>query len=120
MGPFTPTNETQKTYLATSISNLDKMSQARTVRLLTAHGNTGPPWALWAVIFITGAMVLGTVIVYGVEKPKQHYPIVAIVGAIVASNLFLVLELSHTYVGELATSSDPLQEVARVLTEPAP
>ena len=50
-----PTTETQKTYLATSNSNLDKISQARTVRLLTAREDTGPPWPLWAVIFLTSA-----------------------------------------------------------------
>jgi len=62
-------------------------------------------------------MVLGTVIIYGVEKPGQHYPIVAIVGAIIAMNLYLVLQLSHPFVGEIATSSDPLQAVVRELTK---
>lgn len=106
----------QKTFLSTSLSNLDKTSQARTARISTARSDDGPPWPLWAVIFLTSAMVLGTVIIYGVEKPGQHYPIVAIVGAIIAMNLYLVLSLSHPYVGEIATSSEPLQAVIRELT----
>lgn len=110
-----PTTDVQKTALATSLSNLDKTSQARTVRLLTAREDTGPPWPLWAVILVTSALVIGTVIVYGVERPAFHYPMVAIVGVIVAANLFLVLELSHPYLGAVSTSSDPLQEVVRVL-----
>ena len=110
------TTDAQKTYLATSNSNLDKISQARTVRLLTAREDAGPPWALWAVILLTSAMVLGTVIIYGVEKSSMHYPMVVIVGIIVASNLFLVIELSHPFVGDIATSPDPLYEVVRVLT----
>ncbi|TFV57337.1 DUF4239 domain-containing protein [Mycobacterium sp. PS03-16] len=113
------TTDIQRDALTTSRAGLDAISQARTVRLLTAREDTGPPWALWAVILLTSAMVLGTVIIYGVEKPAMHYPMVAIVGIIVASNLFLVLELSHPYVGEIATSPDPLQEVVRVLTAPA-
>lgn len=113
------TTETQKAYLATSNSNLDKVSQGRTVRLLTARADTGPPWALWAVIYLTSVMVLGTVIIYGVEKPAMHYPMVAIVGIVVATNLFLVLELSHPYIGEIGTSSDPLDEVVRVLQQPS-
>jgi hypothetical protein len=36
--------DAQKTSLATSFSNLGKISQARTVRLLTAREDTGPPW----------------------------------------------------------------------------
>ncbi|CAN5487858.1 hypothetical protein BH11ACT6_BH11ACT6_23820 [soil metagenome] len=113
------TDDTQKTALSASMSNLDKMSQARTARIMTARSDVGPPWPLWAVIFLTSAMVVGTVIIYGVEKPRQHYPMVAIVGAIIGMNLYLILQLSHPYIGEIATSSDPLQEVVRVLTTTA-
>ncbi|HYY01402.1 MAG TPA: hypothetical protein VE908_17960 [Mycobacterium sp.] len=111
--------DTQKTLLATSFSNLDKISQARTVRLLTAREDAGLPWPFWAVIFVTSSLVLGTVIVYGVEKPILHYPMVAVVAVIVATNLFLVVELAHPYVGAVSTSSDPLQEVVAVLSQPA-
>jgi hypothetical protein len=110
--------DTQKTLLAASFSNLDKISQARTVRLLTAREDAGLPWPFWAVILLTSGMVLGTVIIYGVEKPVLHYPMVAIVAIIVATNLFLVVELAHPYVGAVSTTSDPLQEVVAVLSQP--
>ena len=45
---------------------------------------------------------------------------VGIVGVIVATNLFLILELAHPYVGAVSTSSDPLQEVLAVLSQPVP
>jgi len=109
--------DVQKSALATSMTKLDTVSQARTVRLLTAREDTGPPWPLWAVIFLTSAMVVGTVVIYGVEKPGMHYPMVAIVGLIVAANLFLILELSHPYLGGIATTSEPLHEVVSVLTK---
>ncbi|EHB58231.1 hypothetical protein MycrhDRAFT_0667 [Mycolicibacterium rhodesiae JS60] len=112
------TTESQKSLLATSYANLDKVSQARTVRLLTAREDSGPPWPLWAVIFLTSAMVLGTVVIYGVERAGMHYPMVAIVGLIVATNLFLILELSHPFIGGISTTSDPLHEVVSVLTGP--
>ena len=107
--------DTQKTLLATSFSNLDKISQARTVRLLTAREDAGLPWPFWAVILLTSSMVL---IIYGVENPVLHYPMVAIVAVIVATNLFPVVELAHPYVGAVSTSSDPLQEVVAVLSQP--
>jgi hypothetical protein len=106
----------QKSVLSASLADLDRVSEARTVRLMTAVDDTGPPWPIWAVIFLTSAMVLGTVIVYGVEKPAMHYPMVAIVGIIVATNVFLVLELAHPYVGTISTSAGPLREVVRVLS----
>ena len=112
----TATTDSQKTLLSTSFANLEKVSQARTVRLLTAREDTGPPWPLWAVIFLTSALVIGTVVIYGVEKPGMHYPMVAIVGLIVATNLFLLLEASHPYIGGISTTPDPLYEVVSLLT----
>ena len=90
------------------------------MRLLTAREDAGLPWSLWAVIFLTSALVLGTVIIYGVEKPILHYPMVAIVAVIVATNLSLILQLAHPYVGEISTTSDPLQDVVAVLSQPVP
>lgn len=112
------TNDAQKTFLSTSFANLDKIAQARTVRILQARNDDGPPWPIWAVVFITSAMVLGTAIIYGVERPAMHYPMVIIVGVLVATNLFLVLELAHPFLGDIATSPDPLREAVRVLTTP--
>lgn len=114
-----PTNDFQKSILATSLGNIDKVSQARTVRIMQAHGDDGPPWPLWTVVFLTSGLVLGTAIIYGVEKPSMHYPMVAIVGVLVATNLMLVLQLSHPFIGDVATSPDPLHDVVRVLESPA-
>jgi hypothetical protein len=39
-----PRTDAQKTLLSTSFTNLDKISQARTARVLQARTDTGPPW----------------------------------------------------------------------------
>lgn len=106
----------QKTLLASSFSNLDSLSQARTQRVLQARTDVGPPWSLWAVIWLTSGLLVGCAIIYGVEKPATHYTMVAILGVLVATNLFLVLELSHPFIGDIGTSSEPLQQVIRLLT----
>lgn len=111
-------DDAQKAMLAASFGNLDKVSQGRTERLLMARTDTGPPWSLWAVIFLTSGLILGCAIIYGVEKPGLHYPMVATVGVLVAAELFLVVQLSHPFIGEIGTSAEPLQEVVRVLTPP--
>jgi hypothetical protein len=110
-----PAGDVQTRFLATSLTNLDKVSQARTERVMQARTDTGPPWPLWAVIFITSAMVLGTAIIYGVEKAAMHYPMTAIIAVLVATNLFLVVQLSHPFLGDLSTSPEPLQEVITIL-----
>jgi hypothetical protein len=84
---FRPSRRTRPktTFLGTSFTNLDKISQARTERVLQARTDIGPPWSLWAVIFLTSGLVLGCAIIYGVEKPAMHYPMVATVGVLVAA-----------------------------------
>jgi hypothetical protein len=113
-----PRTDAQKTLLSTSFTNLDKISQARTARVLQARTDTGPPWALWAVILLTSGLLMGCAIVYGVEKPALHYAMVATVGVLVAANLFVVLELSHPFIGKIATSPEPLRDVIHFLSSP--
>jgi hypothetical protein len=107
----------QKTMLANSFTDLDNLSQLRTQRVLQARTDVGPPWSLWAVIFLTGGLLLGCAIIYGVEKPSTHFTMVAILGVLVGTILFLVMMLSHPFIGEIATSPEPLREVIRVLSE---
>jgi Protein of unknown function (DUF4239) len=114
-----PHSDVQKTFLARSFTNLDKVSQARTARLIQAQTAGGPPWSLWAVILLVSGLVVGCSIVYGVESPRTHYAMVGTVGVLVAANLFLILELAHPYIGEVATSPQPLREVITVLSVPA-
>jgi hypothetical protein len=45
---------------------------------------------------------------------------VAIVAVIVATNFSVILQLAQPYVGNVSTTSDPLQEVVTVLSQPAP
>ena len=108
--------DTQKTLLATSFSNLDSLDQARTQRVLQSRTDVGPPWSLWAVIWLTSALMLTCAIIYDVKKPSTHYSMVAILGVLVAVNLFLVMELSHPFLGDVGTSSEPLKEVIRQLS----
>ena len=119
-GQVTARTDAQKTLLPTSFANLDKVSQARTERMLTARTDQGPPWSLWAVIFLTSALVLGCSIIYGVEAPRMHYAMVATVATLVAAELFLIVQLAYPYIGEIGVSAEPLREVARVASTPSP
>jgi hypothetical protein len=105
----------QKTMLSSSFSDLDDVSKSRSERVLQARTDTGPPWSLWAVIFVTSGLLLGCAIIYGVEKPANHYTMVAIIGTLVGAQLFLVVELSHPYVGAVSTVPEPLHQVVRDL-----
>lgn len=81
--------------LGQAFDNLEQLSQSRTDRILEGEVNDGPSWSLWAVIFLTSGLVIGCTIIFGVASRAMHYSVVAIVAAMVATNLFLVLVLAH-------------------------
>ena len=107
--------DAQKTLLSASFGNLNDLSKARAERVLQERIDTGPPWSLWAVIVVTSGLLLGCAVIYGVEKPSSHYAMVGIIGTLVGAQLFLVVELSHPYVGAVSTSPEPLHQVVRIL-----
>jgi len=72
---------------------------------------------LWAVLLLMSGLVIGCAILYGVEQPTTHYAIVATMGVLVAANLHLVLELATPFIGEIATSPEPLRDVVQVLSQ---
>lgn len=113
-----PRTDTQKTFLATSFDSLSKISQGRTDRIIRARTDSGLPWSMWIVLFLLSGLVLGCVIVYGVEKPAIHYALVAVVGVLLATVLFLVLELEHPFIGDTAASREPLDAAIQVLSAP--
>jgi hypothetical protein len=115
-----PRTDTQKTYLATSFDSLHKISQARTERTIRARTDNGMPWSMWIVFFLTSGLVLSAALVYGVEKPAIHYALVGTVAVLLATDLFLVVELSHPYIGDTATSPESLRAAIQVLSAPPP
>lgn len=110
-----PRTDAQKALLSTSFSNLNDLSKARAERVLQMRTDTGPPWSLWAVIFVTSGLLLGCAIIYGVENTANHVAMVAIIGTLVGAQLFLVVELSHPYVGAVSAVPEPLHQVVRIL-----
>jgi hypothetical protein len=111
-----PRNDIQTKFLDASFSNLNNLRQARTERIIQARTDVGPPWSLWVVILLTSGLLLGCAIIYGVGKPAMHYSMVASLGVLVAAELFLVLELSHPFIGEIGVSAEPLREVIQALS----
>lgn len=102
-----PRDDIQKTFLNTTISNLEKMSTARTERLNQANNHQGARWPLWLVILLTSGLVVGAAVTFGVESSRLHHAVVLTVSVMVAVNLFLVLDLSYPYLGDIATPPAP-------------
>ncbi|MFE7543559.1 bestrophin-like domain [Streptomyces platensis] len=113
-----PRDDTQRAFLTSSIASLKELNIARTERLLEARTNIGPPLSLWLAILLTSGLVLGFSATFGSEQALIHYGMVAAVSVLVATNLFLVTELSYAFLGEFATSPEPLRAVVDALSPP--
>ena len=106
--------------LDNTFDNLEQLGLSRTDRILEGGVNDGPSWSLWAVIFLTSGLVIGCTIIFGVASRVMHFAVVAIVAAMVATNLFLVLVLAHRCLadkchGETAATPAALQIIADAL-----
>lgn len=110
-----PADDKQRNALSSSLDSLKQLSTSRTDRLLMARTNTGPPWSLWAVIFLTSGLVLGFAVILGETQVRMHYVTVAATGALVAVIVFLLTELAHPFFGEMSTSPEPLRAAIEVL-----
>ncbi|MEU8681341.1 hypothetical protein [Streptomyces sp. NPDC048611] len=113
-----PRNDTQRAFLTSSLASLRELSLARTERLLEARTNIGPPLSLWLAVLLTSGLVLGFSATFGSEQALIHYGMVAAVSVLVATNLFLVTELSYPFLGEFATSPEPLRAAVETLSPP--
>lgn len=103
------TTQNQQDFRRTMISSLDTMSSVRTQRLMQATTHQGANWPLWLVVLVTSGLVLAAAITFGVESQRLHHAIVLTVSVLVAVNIFLVLDLSYPYLGDISTPPYPEQ-----------
>ncbi|MFG2090359.1 MULTISPECIES: hypothetical protein [unclassified Spirillospora] len=70
---------------------------------------------LWAAILISSAATLAFCLLFGLENARLHYLMVAGVAIVVAVNLFLMVQLSNPFRGDLSVQPDPHRHVIREL-----
>ena len=56
---------------------------------------------------LTSSLVVAAAVTYGVESARLHHTVVITVSGLVAVILFLVLDLSFPYLGDIATPPPP-------------
>ncbi|MER5226065.1 DUF4239 domain-containing protein [Streptomyces flaveus] len=110
-----PGNDTQRAFIEKSQDSLRELSILRTERVLDALQETGPTSSLWVVILLASALTLGFSVIFGLEDARLHYGMVGAMSVLVATNLFLILELSYPFLGELSASPESMQTVIQAI-----
>jgi hypothetical protein len=102
---------TEQAFLENSLETVRELTTLRAERVTEARTDTGPLPSVWLLILLASVLTLGFSVLFGLEDARLHYKMVGAVSLLVAANLFLVMDVSYPYLGELATPPELLQDV---------
>ncbi|HKN28216.1 MAG TPA: hypothetical protein VJY34_10150 [Roseiarcus sp.] len=112
LGQLQPSTDQQKQALATAISTMDAIAQARLQMSFALSAPVSYPLLLtvvgWVVCLFCG---------FGLMSKASSMPVITLaVGAVaIASAVLLILDLSNPYLGVFRASSAPLEQVLAVM-----
>ncbi|MGH3328003.1 MAG: hypothetical protein ACRDPT_09480 [Streptomycetales bacterium] len=72
--------------------------------------------AVWASLLLASAVTLLFCLLFGIENAQLAYLMVAGVGAIIAINLFLMVQLNYPLAGDLSVPPESFRQVVAELT----
>ncbi|MGH3345081.1 MAG: hypothetical protein ACRDPK_19865 [Carbonactinosporaceae bacterium] len=72
--------------------------------------------AVWASLLMASAVTLLFCLLFGIENARLAYLMVAGVGAIIAINLFLMVQLNYPLAGDLSVPPESFRQVVAELT----
>ncbi len=105
----------QTIWYTESISELSKLGDLRTARILGAQESINP--AMWAILILGGLAMLIFLCFFGPEKPVQHLVMASILAVTIASALYLIHCLDTTFTGSISIQSDALKNLLQVINE---
>lgn len=106
---FEPTTEGQKILHAQTLQALDRMTEARRVRLDAVQ--TALPGVMWAVTLLGAALGLIGSYFFRVEDPRLHTILVVLLSTFIALVIFVVLAFDRPFRGDIGISPEPYQLV---------
>ncbi|HTW28704.1 MAG TPA: hypothetical protein VME92_16375 [Acetobacteraceae bacterium] len=96
---------------AALLQSVQRLRDARQVRLLAARGNV--PGIVWAVVILGGGLTILCGSLLGVASLRMHLALSAILAASGGLVLLLILALSNPFRGEFRVSTAPFDQVLR-------
>jgi hypothetical protein len=112
---YTPKTQAEKDYLASTIGDLDQLSQAGAARSLEARESGSLPFVLWLAILITSAITLGFALLFSLENKRVAYIMVIGVSMVLAVNLFVLVELGYPFTGSVSVGPGKFVDVVQLV-----
>jgi Protein of unknown function (DUF4239) len=113
---YEPRTPFQRDFLDQAIENTDSLSAARVARQLDARQAQSLPVVLWIGILLTSTVTLGFALMFSLEDLRFACTMVAGVAAVLAVNLFMLIELSYPFLGSLSVGPEKFSDVARLVS----
>jgi hypothetical protein len=110
---FRPRDPYQQAVFQNIMRDLDKLAALRTSRLAAAQTNL--PNIVWSVLIIGAGLTLVFAALFGTEKFWVHLLLVVLLAVLMASTLFLILEMDDPFMGGLSPQPTVFQEVLQAM-----
>jgi Protein of unknown function (DUF4239) len=111
---FHPQDAYQQAIFQDILRDIDKLARMRIARLAAAQTNL--PDIVWAVLIIGAAITLIFSSFFGAEKFWAHVVLVILLAILMASSLYLILEMDDPFMGGLSLEPAAYQEVLQAIS----
>lgn len=107
--PFEPQTQGQAALHREALSQFNKLSELRRLRVLSASG--GLPVMMWWVVVLGAATSIALTWLFKVESLRRHLVLTGAYSALIGLLIFLVAALDNPYRGEYSVGADAFELV---------
>jgi hypothetical protein len=97
---ISPKNPIEQIFFNKLLKDLDNLTNLRDTRLLDMDSNL--PTILWVAIILSSIVILSFATILGAEQYRIHAFSVSMLAIIIATTIFLIIELDYPFIGKLS------------------
>ena len=110
---FKPQDDSQGTWYAESVAEMDVLGDQRRSRLLSVH--SGVPAIMWVVLLGAGAVTIGFTFLFGTRNPWALNLMIGGLALTIGLVLLSILALEHPFSGIARVSPEPFEKILLIL-----
>jgi hypothetical protein len=110
---FKPRDSFQQTIFQNILDDFDNLVRMRTLRLSAAE--TSLPNIVWAVLIIGAGVTMIFAALFGAERFWPHMVLVILLAILMATTMFLILEMDNPFLGGLSPQPKAHLEVLKMI-----
>ena len=113
LAAFEPRTMREQTVHAEAFDQLNRMTELRRMRVDSV--GEGMPAALWAVVFIGGALSVAAGWFFYTPRLRLHLILMALMGALIGLLVFMTAAMDHPYRGEVSVGPESFELIYKDL-----